>query len=45
VTGSYSLRTGPGSYLCIGVGYLHGPAIAPRVPSALNFSAGWNLFF
>lgn len=45
VTGSYSLRTGPGSYLCLGVGYLHGPAITPRVPSALTFTAGWNLFF
>lgn len=45
LTGSYSMRTGPGSYLSAGVGYLYGPAISPRVPNALNFTANWYWFF
>ena len=45
LTGSYSVRTGPGSYLSVGMGYLNGPAITPRVPNALNFIANWYWFF
>jgi hypothetical protein len=45
LTGSYSVRTGPGSYVSVGLGYLYGPDITPRVPNALNFAANWYLFF
>ena len=45
VTGSYSIRTRPGSYVSVGLGYLYGPAITPRVPNALNFVANWYVFF
>lgn len=44
-TGSYSLRVSRGNYLSLGLSYIYGPAIAPRVPNALNFAANWNLFF
>ena len=36
VTGSYSLRASPGNYLSLGLSYVYGPAITPRVPDALN---------
>jgi porin len=45
VTASYSLRTAAGRYLNLSAGYLYGPAITPRVPSALNLTAGWTVFF
>ncbi|MDE3202075.1 MAG: carbohydrate porin [Acidobacteriota bacterium] len=45
VTGSYSIRTHPGSYISFGLGYLYGPAITPRVSNALNFTANWYWFF
>jgi len=45
VTGSYSLRATPGSYLSFGLTYLYGPAITPRVPNALTFLANWGVFF
>lgn len=45
VTGSYSLRASPGNYLSLGLSYVAGPAITPRVPDALNFIANWSLFF
>ena len=45
LTGSYSLHASSGNYLGLAVSYIHGPAITPRVPNALNFSANWTTFF
>jgi porin len=45
VTGSYSLHASRGNYLSLGLSYVDGPAITPRVPNALNFIANWSLFF
>ncbi len=45
LTGSYSLHASRGNYLSLGLSYVYGPAITPRVPSALNFIANWSLFF
>ena len=45
VTGSYSMRVVRGNYLNLGLSYVYGPAISPRVPSALKFLATWTTFF
>ncbi len=45
VTVSYSLRASRGNYLSLGLSYVAGPAITPRVPNALNTIANWSLFF
>jgi porin len=45
VTGSYSLRASRGNYLSLGLSYVAGPAITPRVDNGLNFLANWTLFF
>jgi porin len=45
VTGSYSLRASRGNYLSLGLSYVAGPAITPRVSNALNAVANWTLFF
>lgn len=45
LTASYSLRASPGSYLGLGLSYLYGPAITPRVPNALKFTATWTTYF
>ena len=45
LTGSYSLRAARGQYVNAGLGYDFGPAITPRVPSALKVIATWTLFF
>ncbi len=45
VTGSYSLHASRGNYVSLGLSYVDGPAITPRVPNALNFIANWSLFF
>ncbi len=45
LTGSYSLRAGRGDYVGAGLGYDFGPAVTPRVPSALNLTVTWTLFF
>lgn len=45
LTGSYSLRAARGQYLNAGLGYDFGPAITPRVPSALKFIVNWTMFF
>jgi porin len=45
VTGSYSLRASRGNYLSLGLSYVAGPAISPRVPNALNLIANWSSFF
>jgi len=45
LTGSYSMHAASGNYLGLAVSYIHGPAITPRTPSALNLSANWTTFF
>ena len=45
VTGSYALRVHPGQYMNVGLSYVHGPAITPRVSDALNFSTSYSIFF
>jgi porin len=45
ITGSYSLQASRGNYLSLGLSYVEGPAITPRVPNALNILANWTLFF
>ena len=45
LTGSYALHVSPGNYLGMGVSYVYGPAITPRVPNALKFIANWTAFF
>lgn len=45
VTASYTLRASRGNYVGLGLGYVNGPAISPRVPSALKFTASWTSFF
>jgi porin len=44
-TGSYALRVHSGQYMNIGLSYIHGPAITPRVSDAFTFSAGYSVFF
>ena len=45
VTGSYSMHASRGNYVSLGLSYLYGPAITPRVSNALNFTANWSVFF
>jgi len=44
LTGSYSLRVKSGQYMSIGLSYIHGPAIIPRISDALNFSTSYPVF-
>ena len=45
LTGSYSFRAVRGNYLNLGLSYVNGPAITPRVPSALKIQVAWTTFF
>ncbi len=45
LTGSYNFHVSRGAYLSAGLIYHAGPAITPRVPNALIFSAIMNYFF
>jgi porin len=45
LTGSYALRVSSGQYLSIGLSYIHGPAITPRVNDALTFATSYTVFF
>ena len=45
VTGSYSIHVSPGNYLSLGLGYVRGPAITPRVDDTLAFTANWGSYF
>jgi hypothetical protein len=45
LTGSYSLRVHPGQYMSMGLSYIHGPAITPRVSDTLTFSTNYQFFF
>jgi porin len=45
LTGSYALRISSGQYLSIGLSYIHGPAITPRVNDSLTFATTYSVFF
>ena len=45
VTGSYNIHLAPGNYLSLGLSYIHGPAITPRVDDTLTFAASYSVFF
>ena len=45
LTGSYSLRVHPGQYMSIGLSYIHGPTITPRVSDTCTFSTNYQFFF
>ena len=45
LTGSYSARVTRGNYFGVGLSYIDGPAITPRVSNALNVVAVWTSFF
>jgi porin len=44
LTGTYSAHISRGDYLSLSVGYVRGPALTPRVPAALVFTANWSLY-
>jgi porin len=45
LTGSYSLRVRSGQYMSIGLSYIHGGAITPRVNDPLVFATSYTMFF
>src|SRR5579863_5061140 len=45
LTASYNFHVAPGNYLSMGLSYVHGPAIRPRVDDALTFAAVYTVFF
>lgn len=45
LTGSYSLHVRQGNYLAVGLSYIRGAAITPRVDDAVNFASSYTLFF
>jgi porin len=45
VTGSYNIHLAPGNYLSLGLSYIHGAAITPKVNDALTFAAVYSVFF
>jgi porin len=44
-TGSYSIHVSHGNYVSLGLGYVRGPAITPRVADTLTVTANWGLYF
>ena len=45
LTASYSMRVSAGNYLNVGLGYVYGPAVTPKVSNALKLTASWTAFF
>jgi porin len=45
VTGSYSIHVSRGNFVSLGLSYVTGPAIAPRVNNALTFGVVSTIFF
>jgi porin len=45
VTGSYAYRVASGQYLNVGLSYIRGAAITPRVHDALTFATSYTVFF
>jgi porin len=44
LTGTYTLHVARGNYLSLSLGYVRGPALAPRVADTLTFTANWSLY-
>ena len=44
LTASYSIHVSRGNYLSLGLGYVRGAAITPRVADSLTFTASWGLY-
>lgn len=44
LTGSYSIHVSRGNYVSLGLGYVRGAAITPRVPDSITFTASWGLY-
>lgn len=45
LTASYNFHLARGNYLSVGLSYVHGPAIKPRVDDALTLAAVYTIFF
>lgn len=45
VTGSYTLHLARGTYMGLGLSYVNGPSVTPKVPAALTFTAQTSVFF
>ncbi len=45
LTASYSLHVARGQFLILGLSYIHGPAITPRLHDALTFTTSYTMFF
>jgi porin len=45
MTGSYNIHLAPGNYLSLGLSYIRGAAITPRVDDTLTFAASYSVFF
>jgi porin len=45
LTGSYTAHLARGTYLGLGLSYVNGPSITPKVPAALTFTAQTSVFF
>ena len=45
ITSTYSLHAARGNYLGVGLSFINGPAITPRVPNALNLGISLTTFF
>lgn len=45
VTFSYAAHISRGTYLSIGLGYVRGAAITPRVDDSLTFNMNWGFYF
>lgn len=45
LTGSYTARLARGTYLSLGLSYVNGPSVTPKVPAALTFTATTSVYF
>lgn len=45
LTASYSMHVMRGNYLSLGLGYVRGAAITPRVADSLSLSTSWSFYF
>jgi porin len=45
VTGSYSMHVSRGNYLTVGLGWVRGAAITPRVADSLTLTVNWGVYF
>lgn len=44
VTASYSIHLSPGHYLSVGLGWVRGAAVTPRVADTMVLSVNWSLY-